>query len=189
MPAEVKGVRALRKALRKFEPDLQKEVQTEMASYLKPIVKKARGYVPASAPLSGMNRGHSVFVYDAAKMRGGIGYKTTPTKANRKGFSYAASLHNKTAAGAIYETAGRKNPNGQPWAGRSDLNNHKVSHSFNPNAGRQFINALAKIQGRKPKLMGRFMFRAWDEDQGKATTAIMKALQNSARKFKQRRGI
>jgi hypothetical protein len=46
----VKGAVELRKALRKFEPDLSKELQKEMASALKPIVVKARGYIPNSKP-------------------------------------------------------------------------------------------------------------------------------------------
>lgn len=190
MSAQLKGGQALRKALRKYEPDLQKEVQKTMADFLKPIVKKARGYISGGAPLSNMVKGHSAFKYDARLMRGGIGYKTTPSKSNRRGFSYAASIMNKTATGAIYETAGRKSPSGQPWVGRGkDVNSHKVSHSNNPNAGKQFINSLGKLKGRKPKLIGRFMFRAWDEDQGRATHAIMKALENSAAKFKARKGI
>lgn len=190
MAAEVKGAQALRKALRKFEPDLQKEVQATMTAFLKPIVKKARGYIPSDPPLSRLTRGQSVFKYDAKAMRGGIGYRTSPSKANRRGFSYAASLVNKTATGAIYETAGRKSPMGQPWVGRGkDVSNHKVSHSNNPKAGQQFIASLGKMSGRKTKLIGRFMFRAWDEDQGRATTAIMKALENSATKFKERKGI
>lgn len=190
MPAEVKGAQALRKALRKFEPDLQKEVQATMTAFLKPIVKKARGYIPAEPPLSRLSRGESVFKYNAKLMRGGIGYRTTPSKANRRGFSYAASLLNKTATGAIYETAGRRGLGGQPWVGpKVDKLNHKVSHSNNPRAGAQFIASLGSMKGRKAKLVGRFMFRAWDEDQGRATHAIMKAIENSATKFKNRRGI
>ena len=50
MPTEVKGGIALRKALRKFTPDLAKETQKEMASLLKPITSKARGFIPATAP-------------------------------------------------------------------------------------------------------------------------------------------
>jgi hypothetical protein len=47
-------------------------------------------------------------MYDAAEPRRGIGYKLTPTKPNRQGWSSTVSIHNKTAAGAIVETAGRK---------------------------------------------------------------------------------
>ena len=39
MPTEIKGAINLRKALRKFTPDLAKETQKEIASFLKPVVK------------------------------------------------------------------------------------------------------------------------------------------------------
>jgi hypothetical protein len=42
MPTEVRGAIEARKALKKFEPDLSKEIQREMANLLKPIVKNAR---------------------------------------------------------------------------------------------------------------------------------------------------
>jgi hypothetical protein len=40
MATEVKGAVEARKALRKFEPDLAKELRKEMAELLKPIAKK-----------------------------------------------------------------------------------------------------------------------------------------------------
>ena len=46
MPASVKGGVELRKALRKFAPDLGKETQKEIAGALKPITKTAKGYLP-----------------------------------------------------------------------------------------------------------------------------------------------
>ena len=49
MPTEVKGAKNLRKALKKFEPDLAKMTTKEMAAALKPITRKARGYMPANS--------------------------------------------------------------------------------------------------------------------------------------------
>ena len=46
MPASVKGAVELRKALRKFSPDLAKQLPKEVASALKPITKAAKGYLP-----------------------------------------------------------------------------------------------------------------------------------------------
>jgi hypothetical protein len=43
MPTELKGAIEARKALKKFEPDLAKELRKEMANLLKPIVKNAKG--------------------------------------------------------------------------------------------------------------------------------------------------
>ena len=48
MPTELKGANALRKALRKFDPDLDKETRDEMVGFLKPLVKKARGFMPSN---------------------------------------------------------------------------------------------------------------------------------------------
>jgi hypothetical protein len=133
-------------------------------------------------------------------MRKGIGYKTTPSKPNRRGFSYAASINNKTASGSIFETAGRKNPNGMQKAPKgTPRTNKNFSHSNNPQAGSQFIKALENASpiaqgntrtgsGRRGRYMkGRLIFRAWAEDQGKANAAVMKALQNAAVKFNKRR--
>ena len=203
MATEVKGVKELRFALRNFEPDLAKELQTEMALALKPIVKKARGFIPSDFTPSHWRSDSKTGkwpVYNAALMRKGIGYKTTPSKPNRRGFSYAASINNKTASGAIFETAGRKNPNGMQKAPKgTPRTNKNFSHSNNPQAGSQFIRALENASpmaqgntrtgsGRRGRYMkGRLIFRAWAEDQGKANAAVMKALQNAALKFNKRR--
>jgi hypothetical protein len=162
MPTEVKGGIALRKALRKFTPDLAKETQKEMASLLKPITSKARGFVPANAPLSGWAKPSKTGRfpnYSASAAKRGIGYKTTPSKPNRKGFRSLAQINNKSAAGAIYETAGRVNPNGRSQAkmrevvipsSNPDIGEHRYKTSTgkgygksnNPNAGQQFVNAI-----------------------------------------------
>jgi hypothetical protein len=115
MPVAVKGAVALRKALKEFTPDLAKQLPKEMAIALKPVVKAARGYAPSeSQVLSGWkprSMGEGRFpTYNASMVKAGIGYKTTPSKPNRRGFRSLARLFNKTAAGAIYETAGRKTP-------------------------------------------------------------------------------
>lgn len=174
MPTELKGVEQLRKALRKFEPDLAKETQKEMAGALKPIVKKARNLVPAVSPLSGWKpRAFSEAkfpTWNGKIAKRGITYKTSTSQPNRRGWSYAASLHNKSAIGAIYETAGRKN------AG--------TGKRARPN----FAQALGQMEG-VGKLQGRGMFAAWNKDQGRANAAIMNALQTASRNFRSRRGV
>lgn len=208
MATQVEGVKELRYALRNFEPDLSKELQKEMALALKPIVKKARGFIPADFTPShwrGETKTGKWPIYNATLMRRGIGYKTTPSKPNRRGFSYAASIANKTASGAIFETAGRKNPGGMQKAPKgTPRTNKNFSHSNNPQAGAQFISALENASpisqgstkftrpgsGRRGRYMkGRAIFRAWAEDQGKANAAVMKALQKAADNFKNRRGV
>jgi hypothetical protein len=174
MPTELRGVKQLRYALKNFEPDLAKETQKEMAGALKPIVQQARNLVPAVSPLSGWRpRAFSEGrfpTWDTSIARRGITYRTTPSKPNRRGFSYAASINNKSAIGAIYETAGRRAP--------------QTGGRHRPN----FAKAFGSMEGAG-RLQGRAMFAAWNRDQGRANSAVMKALQTAANNFKNRRNV
>jgi hypothetical protein len=174
MPTKLRGVKQLRYALKNFEPDLAKETQKEMAGALKPIVQQARNLVPAVSPLSGwrpraFNEGRFP-TWDTSIARRGITYRTTPSKPNRRGFSYAASINNKSAIGAIYETAGRRSP--------------QTGGRHRPN----FAKAFGSMEGAG-RLQGRAMFAAWNRDQGRANSAVMKALQTAANNFKNRRNV
>jgi len=168
MPTEVKGADKLRKALKQYEPDLAKETTKELGNLLKPIAAKARGYMPAQSPLSGwadrsFNEGRFP-TYNASIAKKGITYRTSPSRPNNRGWRSLVSLLNKSAAGAIYETAGRKNPGG----------------NFSPRLGGD-----PKGQG---KMQGRGIFRAWNEDQGKTQGAVIKALEGAAAKFNAKTG-
>ena len=120
MPTEVKGAVELRKALRKFTPDLAKETQKELGTILKPITAKARGFIPSTSPLSGWERqGNGAWgriAFSSGEAKRGIGYKATPSKPNRSGFRSLARIVNASPSGSIYETAGRLNPQGRPQA-------------------------------------------------------------------------
>jgi hypothetical protein len=201
VPTEVKGVLNLRKALKKFAPDLAKETQKELGNLLKPITNKARGFIPSSAPLSGWGKASITGKFprwDSSAAKRGIGYKTTPSKPNRQGYRALARIVNASAAGAIYETAGRKSgPGGAPWIGlKADNNNKEISHSLNPRAGAQFIAAMPGLVNARPQGMvgnnrgykqkGRLIFRAAAEEQGKAMGHILKALEKTATTFKRR---
>ena len=170
MPTEVKGAVALRKALRQFAPELAKETQKEIASFLKPVVRQARGYMPSNADVPsgwvlGTQKGKwERIAYDSTLARRGIGYKTTPSRANRRGFTALASILNKSAAGAIYETAGRKSG---------------VQGRFTPKLGGQ-------LAGNGQKMTGRAMFRAYAEDEGKAKAHVIQAIFNAANKLNMR---
>jgi hypothetical protein len=99
-------------------------------------------------------------MYDATEVRRGVGYKLTPSKPNRQGWSSTVSIHNKTAAGAIFETAGRKSG---------------MSGRFTP-----------RLQGTlegSGKMSGRALFKAYKEDEGKAKAGVIKALEKAAAKF------
>jgi hypothetical protein len=214
MPVELKGADKLRKALREFEPDLAKQTTKQMTAVLKPMTNKARGYMPADTQmLSGWTKAtasadtvkYRVFPkYDQTEAKHGVKYSTSPSKPNKRGFVSLARIVNKSAGGAIYETAGRKNPGGQPSQAstRGKFSNYidtsnKVNKSLNPNAGKQFIaraNSFGQLVNARPrqqgeagratrKMTGRVIFRAFSEDQGKAVGAVAKAIQNSANEF------
>ena len=201
MPVEAKGVIELRKALNQFAPDLAKELTKEITTSLKVIQKSARGFVDNNAPGGLYNwnentRGrkitarNSMFrtfntegrlrlfpLYDAGTIKRGIVYRTGYGKPNSKGFRSLFRIRNQSAAGAIYETAGRKNPNGDPQ-----------SKSNNPNAGSRFVQQ-GPLYGRKrdgQDMRGRVIFRAWEQDEGKQTAAIFKAIDTAAEKLNKR---
>ena len=186
MPAvELRGNSDLRKALRRFAPDLDKELKTELRRALSPVVRKARGYVESNA-MSNWNASSSERAtfpkYNPALISKGIGFSTGVTKRNKNGFSSMAKIYNRTAAGAIYEQAGVKNPQGQPWVGPKGPSGSKYSHSNNPNAGKQFIDNLPPIVSSL-KGRGRLIYRAWAESKGVAEGAAMKAIDKAVSTF------
>jgi hypothetical protein len=199
MPTEVVGAVALRKALNQYAPDLAKELTRELGGVLKPIVNEARSFVPLTSPMSGWtkrdtSRGARFPKYDSKEIRAGIIYKTTPSKPNKAGFVNAVRIQNKSMQGAIYETAGRKNGQGQDWVGpRAGGASKGVSRSNNPYAGNQFISNLGQLYGPNKRgdhrMMGRLIFRAWDKTQGKANAAVFKSIENTTAKFNRRTAI
>ena len=172
MPTTVRGAGDFRKALRKFAPDLAAETTKEIGNFLKPVVKNARGFIPANSEipsgwLLGNQKGKwSRVAFDSAIAKRGIGYKTTPSKPNRRGFRSLVSILNKSAAGAIYETAGRKSG---------------IEGRFTP-------RLQGSLVGPSQKQQGRAMFKAWEQDQGKAKGAVLQAIFNAAAKFNARTG-
>jgi hypothetical protein len=219
MPTEVENALELRLALRKFTPDLAKETQNEMANALRPVVARARGFIPSDAKLlSGWVKSASSIdtikyrafpTFNSSDAKRGLGYRVTPSKPNKSGFVSLARIQQANAGGAIYETAGRLNPNGRRQGpvvdryrnGVYDQTTHtgkQYSTSLNPNAGQQFVdnlNAAGPLVNARPKGLqgrptrkqtGRAMFRAYAEDNGVALTALIKAIENAKVKFEEK---
>ena len=216
MPAEVENALELRIALKKFMPDLAKETQDEMANALRPVVVRARGFIPADARLlSGWVKDTASIksinyrpfpTFNSSEAKRGLGYRVTPSRPNKSGFVSLARIQQTNAAGAIYETAGRLNPNGRPQGpmvenyrtgGMQRSSGKQYSKSLNPNAGKQFVDSLnstgplvnARPMGMKGrpsrKQTGRAMYRAWAEDNGVANAAVIKAIENAKMQFEQ----
>jgi len=187
MRVEISGVKSTRKAIRQFAPDLNKELNKELKRALSPIAAKAKGYVEITSPMRGWaarSFSEGKFPpYVASTIKAGIGYSTKAGRTTRSGFTSNAQIFNKSVAGGIYETAGRKNHNGQPWVGpKAGGSSRGVSRSVNPKAGAQFIANLPELTS---SLMGRgrLIYRAWAEDRGKAYGASLKAIDTADRKF------
>lgn len=205
MPAVVQGLVETKRALREFAPDLKRSLDREARSFLGVMVRDAKGFVPADSPLSGWqihSKGRAISaqtsafstrafpLFQTAEIKAGLGYKVGGMKTTRTGFKAEYALVNKSAAGAIYETAGRVNPQGLPWVGPSaSPTNHKVSHSRNPKAGKQFIDAIDRGDGYRQihgRHDGRLAFRAVEKDNGKAIRGITDAVIESEKKLQTR---
>jgi hypothetical protein len=219
MPTEVENALELRLALKKYMPDLAKETQDEMANALRPVVARARGFIPADSKLlSGWVKGTASIdtinyrafpTFSSNDAKRGLGYRVTPSRPNKSGYVSLARIQQSNAGGAIYETAGRLNPNGKKQGpivdryknGVYDQTTHtgkQYSTSLNPNAGQQFmdsINSTGPLVNARPKGMqgrpsrkqtGRAMYRAYAEDNGVALTAVVKAIENAKVKFEEK---
>jgi hypothetical protein len=198
MPVELSGVDELRKALKKYAPTLDKQLKKELQAATQSVVNTARGFVPATPPLSNWGREGGKFpTYNATTIRNGIRLSTARSRINKEGFTSSVRIVNANAAGAIYETAGRKNPQGQPAFVRTRFTpaNYRedrkgFNKSKNPNAGKQFIdaaNATGVLVNSKPraagqrghnsrKFTGRLIYRAWAQDNGKTQDAVIAAI-------------
>jgi hypothetical protein len=196
MPVELKGVRETVKAMRKFDPDLLKEMNKEIRSVMVPLRDKARGYAPSPQPdnlygwaegsvgkkITARNSAFRTFntegrlrlfpLYDHATVVAGIKYSQSPSRRNRSGFRALYFIYNASAAGSIYETAGRAT---EP--------SNKGYRSNNPEAGAHFISRMGPLYGDKQKERGRLIFRAAYEDRGKAQDAVIMAISTAIYKF------
>jgi hypothetical protein len=177
MPVELSGVNNLLKSLKAYAPELDKALRQELKDATAEVVAQAKAYAPAAAPLSNWGKGNGKFpLYDVRRVKSGIRLSLTKSKTNVNGFASTVRIVNASAAGAIYETAGRANPFGQPWVGPKGTKGKRYSHSPNKYAGRDFIQAMGGQMKGKGDLHGRLLYRAWDEDKGKTFDAVIRAV-------------
>ena len=198
MPVEIKGVKSTLKAIRKVDPELLKNMNAEIKAVMIPIRDKARGYAPSPQPdnLYGWNENtigqkitarNSAFrtfntegrlrlfpLYDYETVKKCIYYKAGGSDKNRNGWRALYFVANKSAAGAIYEPAGR--------AGTTSREGYR---SNTPGAGAHFVSRMGPLYGAQREERGRMIFRAWHEDQGKAQAAVIKAIEKTINAFNQ----
>jgi hypothetical protein len=206
MPVVVSGVPELKRALKKFAPDLRKQMDAEIKVALAEVRNAARNKVPGLAPgnlfnwndkgteaISRTSKTRAFPKYNSADIRKGITYKMGASRFNSQGFSSLYSLLNSEAAGVIVEWAGRKNPQGRTQkAGRKyGQGSQNIGQSNNPNAGRIFVGAMNGVGPLKQydkfeRGRGRLLYAAYAENQGKALDAVFKAIDKASRLLNER---
>jgi len=211
MPVEVVGVKDVLKGLSFIDMDMRRRVVAAVDPLMRGVASKAKGFVPGNSDvLSGWTKagtGTGKFPkYDSAIARAGIGYNSGQNKTFSNGFKVYNFVYNASRPGAIYEVAGRLNPQGRapfqmtPSKGASGTYTLKSPkskafrefNSSNPFASQQFIAALPKVtsqpklegvRGGNRKTKGRLVYKAWAEDSPRIYQAIKDAINATATHF------
>lgn len=189
MPVNVEGLAETRRALKKFAPDLYKQMNKEIGLALRTVVNDAKKEVPTSIQglsswtdkerKSRTSRERAFPPYSPVVIRRGLTYSTASGKASQSGFKAFYQLLNKSAAGAIIETAGSKS--GYRTSTRSQSNNPNAGGHFNLAINNQ-IGSLKNAGNRT----GRLLVAAYERDQGKALDAVFKAIDKATKEFSAR---
>jgi len=211
MPVEVVGVKDVLKGLSFIDQDMRQRIRIAIDPLMRNVATKARGFVPSNSDvLSGWTKASTNVgkfpKYDASIARAGIGYNLGENKTFKNGFAVSNYVYNASRPGAIYEVAGRLNPQGRapfqmtPSKGASGTYTLKSRgskafreyNSANPFASQQFIAALEPvtsqpkikdIRGGGRKTKGRLIYKAWAQDSPKVYDAILNAINATAIHF------
>jgi hypothetical protein len=215
MPVVIEGIKEVLSGLNKIDDDMRNRLVFLTAPMMRKVASKAQGYVPGNQDvLSGWAKANSATAkfpkYDAAVARAGIGYNQGQNKTFQNGFKVFSYVYNASRPGAVYEVAGRLNPEGRaPFTFRHEgsgtyvkksarsraLDEYKSNNAF---ASQQFVAALPKVtsqprikdirsSGRKTK--GRLLYRAWAEDSPDIYKAVIRAVNVTAELFNKKTEI
>lgn len=144
------GYNEFKALLKKWDPELRKAMDKEVRAFLTPVSQLARSYAPATVmrnwrkpknPRTGSRWGQRG--WDQAEVVKGIVVRQGGKRSRGSAISTAWKIQNKSAAGAIYETAGKRS-------------------SGDGIAGQSFIAAITLRGGRASRLI----WRAWDQSGG-----------------------
>jgi hypothetical protein len=217
MPAEVVGIDDVLKGLSFIDEDMYKRIRDAVTPEMLQVESKAKSDVPGNNEvLSGWNKPISSKVnyrpfpkYDQSTIRNGIGYKDGKNRVFKNGFQVENYVYNVSAVGRIYETAGRKNPQGrapimsttlgelgsvQGFEGMKSGKKRSTRNynSNNPFAGYQFVSALEPVtsqpkikgvRGGGTKTKGRLIYKAFANRSPKIYQAILNAINATAVDF------
>lgn len=163
------GLKPTLKALQEFDKNAVKEFNKVINSELRGAKKDAQNFVKSEPPLSGWNtqparnprtRGGAGWPqWDQSIIKAGISSSKAEGKVNRmSGYTTSAgALKNRSAAGAIYELAGRKNRTGR------------------------FISNLENKEGNASRLI----WKSVDKNKDKIIKNVFQALDDAKAKLQQ----
>ena len=176
MGIKVKGIRNTLDVLKQLDDDLRVDTLKALKDQSNALRNEARGLVDPEG-LSGWRgwRGG----YSAVNIRGGI--KTTTAKRRKRGSAIVnvVGVENTTAAGVIWELAGRKSEGQHPRSGI----NPKTGWTYGNGVG--FVNSIRAKSGRRAS---RLVWGAYDspEDFNKSNAvSIIEAVAFHAAKVAQ----
>jgi hypothetical protein len=217
MPVEVIGVDDVQKGLSFIDEDMYNRIKIALVPLMKRVEAQAKSYVVGdSEVLSGWAKPASANLdyrpfpkYNSALVKGGIGYKEGKNVQFKNGFQVENYVYNVSAAGRIYETAGRRNPQGrapimsttlkelgnvQGYEGKKSGKKRSTRDysSNNPFAGYQFVSALEPVTSQPKtkgvrsggvKTKGRLIYKAFANQSPQIFQAIFKAINDTAVDF------
>jgi hypothetical protein len=192
------GVKEDIKAFQQLAPELKKELDKEIKSVLRPVLVQAQSYYPATDQVrpSGWRKGgtkrfngigplapdqtRGFLAYDGSKAKAGLRTVTPRTKKGSFGFTGFYGIVQRDPGGAIFETAGR--------GSAQSRSRSKTSSSRNPNASRDFIQAIEKYHGVLPTAKrdgndkGRALIKSFDMNKGRIFGQVRDALRKTIAK-------
>jgi hypothetical protein len=221
MPVEVVGIKDVLKGLEFIDEDMRQRIRDAIDPLMRGVAFTAKTMVKQNSdvlsgwtkPISSPDLKYKPFPkYDANIVRQGIGYNPGENKTFKNGFKVSNYVYTASRPGAIYEVAGRLNPQGRaPFEFRTSMGDGgtytkrsarskalEEYKSNNPFASQQFVAALEPVtsqpkikdirsQGRKTK--GRLVYKAWAQDSPKVYDAILKAINATAVDFNKKTEI
>lgn len=153
------GYNDFKKELKNVAPELRKAMDAEIKSFITPVAARAKSLVPNQVmrnwvkpknprvnPQTGELSRWAVRAWEPSAVKRGIVVRQNTKRSRGRADSAAWRIQNKSAAGAIYETAG------------------KLTHTNSP-SGVAFVNNIQRSGGRPSRLI----WRAWDDAGGEKT--------------------
>ena len=164
------GLKETLKALEQFDKDAVKSFNKVINSELRSAKQDAQGFVSSAPPLSGWNtqparnprsRGGAGWpAWDQSIIKSGISTSKAERKVSKDYTTSAGALKNRSAQGAIYELAGRKNKS----AGKN-----------------RFISNLEKQEGNASRLI----WKSVDKNKDRIVKNVFDALEKAKATLKQ----